>query len=107
MSGVARAAEPADASTCARGSSFNAAMRILPRPRREAMFEIYSFCRAVDDIADEAGPRQPASRRSPNGGAISARFIQAGVPQPARARGCEVSPWQSMLLACGARIFVP
>jgi squalene synthase HpnD len=33
-------------------------MRILPRPRREAMFEIYSFCRAVDDIADEAGPRE-------------------------------------------------
>jgi phytoene synthase len=32
-------------------------MRILPRPRREAIFEIYSFCRAVDDIADEAGPR--------------------------------------------------
>lgn len=48
----------ADASVSARGSSFNAAMRILPRPRREAMFEIYSFCRAVDDIADEAGPRQ-------------------------------------------------
>jgi squalene synthase HpnD len=57
MRGVARAAEPADASTSARGSTFNAAMRILPRPRREAMFEIYSFCRAVDDIADEAGPR--------------------------------------------------
>jgi phytoene synthase len=33
-------------------------MRILPRPRREAIFEIYSFCRAVDDIADEVGPRQ-------------------------------------------------
>jgi presqualene diphosphate synthase len=42
----------------ARGSSFNAAMRILPRARREAMFEIYAFCRAVDDIADEAGPRE-------------------------------------------------
>ncbi|MGH6856289.1 MAG: squalene/phytoene synthase family protein, partial [Methylocella sp.] len=56
MSGVAGAAEPADASTRARSSSFNAAMRILPRPRREAMFEIYSFCRAVDDIADGAGP---------------------------------------------------
>jgi squalene synthase HpnD len=54
---VPGAAEPADASARARGSSFNAAMRILPRPRREAMFEIYSFCRAVDDIADEAGPR--------------------------------------------------
>jgi presqualene diphosphate synthase len=57
MSGASRAAEPADASARARGSSFNAALRILPRRRREAMFEIYSFCRAVDDIADEAGPR--------------------------------------------------
>ena len=36
----------------ASGSSFYAAMRILPRAQREAMFEIYSFCRAVDDIAD-------------------------------------------------------
>jgi len=34
-------------------------MRILPRPQREAMFEIYSFCRAVDDIADDLGPREP------------------------------------------------
>ncbi len=33
-------------------------MRILPRPQREAMFEIYSFCRAVDDIADDPGPRE-------------------------------------------------
>jgi presqualene diphosphate synthase len=57
MKGVAGAAKPAEASAGARGSSFNAAMRILPRPRREAMFEIYSFCRAVDDIADEVGPR--------------------------------------------------
>jgi phytoene synthase len=30
-------------------------MRIMPREQREAMFEIYSFCRAVDDIADEGG----------------------------------------------------
>ena len=29
----------------------------MPREQREAMFEIYSFCRAVDDIADEAGDR--------------------------------------------------
>ena len=34
-------------------------MRILPPPQREAMFEIYSFCRAVDDIADDLGPRDP------------------------------------------------
>jgi presqualene diphosphate synthase len=39
------------------GSSFYAAMRILPRAQREAMFQIYSFCRQVDDIADSDGPR--------------------------------------------------
>src|SRR6516164_1673966 len=33
-------------------------MRILPRAQREAMFEIYAFCRAVDDIADDPGPRE-------------------------------------------------
>ena len=33
-------------------------MRILPRGQREAMFEIYAFCRAVDDIADDPGPRE-------------------------------------------------
>jgi squalene synthase HpnD len=41
----------------ASGSSFYNAMRILPRAQREAMFEIYSFCRQVDDIADSRGPR--------------------------------------------------
>jgi len=43
--------------TTASGSSFYAAMRILPREQREAMFQIYSFCRQVDDIADSDGPR--------------------------------------------------
>jgi phytoene synthase len=49
----------ADASSgaAASGSSFYAAMRILPRAQREAMFQIYSFCRAVDDIADSGGAR--------------------------------------------------
>jgi phytoene synthase len=41
----------------ASGSSFYLAMRILPREQRQAMFEIYSFCRVVDDIADSDGPR--------------------------------------------------
>src|SRR5450759_360623 len=41
----------------ASGSSFYAAMRIMPKAQRKAMFEIYSFCRAVDDIADDGGPR--------------------------------------------------
>jgi presqualene diphosphate synthase len=43
----------------ASGSSFYNAMRILPRAQRDAMFEIYSFCRQVDDIADSSGPRDP------------------------------------------------
>src|ERR1700754_2720004 len=42
----------------ASGSSFYNAMRVLPRAQREAMFEIYSFCRQVDDIADSTGPRE-------------------------------------------------
>jgi squalene synthase HpnD len=46
-----------DHGTSASGSSFYAAMRILPREQREAMFQIYSFCRQVDDIADSDGPR--------------------------------------------------
>jgi len=41
----------------ASGSSFYAAMRIMPRAQRDAMFQIYSFCRQVDDIADSHEPR--------------------------------------------------
>jgi len=37
-------------------TSFQAGMRILPAPRREAMYAIYAFCREVDDIADEPAP---------------------------------------------------
>jgi presqualene diphosphate synthase len=53
----AEAAANANYGTTASGSSFYAAMRILPRAQREAMFQIYSFCRQVDDIADSDGPR--------------------------------------------------
>ncbi len=55
MSAPATAA-PATALPAA-GSSFYLGMRILPRPRREAMYAIYAFCRAVDDIADGDAPR--------------------------------------------------
>ena len=47
----------ANAGQRASGSSFYAAMRIMPKAQREAMFEIYSFCRLVDDIADDGGPK--------------------------------------------------
>jgi phytoene synthase len=42
-------------------SSFYLAMRILEPARRDAMYAIYAFCRAVDDIADDEGDR--AARR--------------------------------------------
>jgi presqualene diphosphate synthase len=43
----------ADAAKVTSGSSFYLAMRILPAAQRDAMYQIYAFCRAVDDIADE------------------------------------------------------
>ena len=53
------ATDPAAPRLPAAGSSFYLGMRVLPRPRREAMYAIYAFCRAVDDIADAEGPREP------------------------------------------------
>ena len=41
----------------AAGSSFYLGMRILPAAQRDAMYAVYGFCRAVDDIADAPGPR--------------------------------------------------
>jgi phytoene synthase len=52
------AEDPPAAADRASRSSFYSAMRIMPRAQREAMYEIYSFCRAVDDIADDPGPRE-------------------------------------------------
>ncbi|MGH6717895.1 MAG: squalene/phytoene synthase family protein, partial [Alphaproteobacteria bacterium] len=43
------------------GSSFYAAMRLMPASRRGAIYAIYDFCRAVDDIAD--GPLTAAAKR--------------------------------------------
>lgn len=37
----------------AAGSSFYWGMKVLPRPRRDAIFAVYAFCRRVDDIADD------------------------------------------------------
>ena len=53
---VADEAAP-DAAAASSSSSFYLAMRILPAAQREAMFQIYAFCRAVDDIADSDAPR--------------------------------------------------
>jgi presqualene diphosphate synthase len=48
---------PTAPAPAAKRSSFYLAMRILPRDQREAMYAVYAFCRAVDDIADDRGPQ--------------------------------------------------
>jgi phytoene synthase len=60
---MSEAPEIAQAEAKARKSSFYAGMRILPPAQRSAMFAIYAFCRAVDDIADEQGI-DPVRRRA-------------------------------------------
>ena len=46
------------------GSSFYSAMKLMAKAEREAMFAIYAFCRAVDDIADDGiGTRDERAQR--------------------------------------------
>jgi len=44
-----------EAKVKASGTSFYWGMRVLEKPRRQAMYAVYAFCREVDDIADEDG----------------------------------------------------
>ncbi len=74
--------EAAPAEKRASGSSFYTAMRILPQAQRDAMFEIYSFCRAVDDVADSTGPREQRVRELA-GWRDDIAAIYAGNPPPA------------------------
>ena len=76
-----------DAATRASGSSFYTAMRILPRAQRQAMFEIYSFCRAVDDIADDPGPREGRRERLQAWRAEIGKVCAGPPPPPPRLRG--------------------
>lgn len=46
----------------ASGSSFYYALWLLPPARREAMFAVYSVCRAVDDVVDSGGPTARAEQ---------------------------------------------
>lgn len=50
------------AQVAASRSSFYAGMAILPKARREAMYALYGFCRAVDDIADDSPNPEIAAR---------------------------------------------
>ena len=69
-----------------RGSSFYVAMRILPRARRQAMFDIYGFCRAVDDIADDCARDRGARRTELEAWRRDIDAMFAGDP-PAHLRG--------------------
>jgi phytoene synthase len=53
-------ATPAQLQAQVSGSSFYAGMRVLPKVQREAMYAVYAFCRAVDDIADDEVGDRPA-----------------------------------------------
>jgi phytoene synthase len=46
------------------GSNFYYAFLFLPRPRREALYAVYAFCRTVDDIADEQSGVSAQERRA-------------------------------------------
>lgn len=65
----------------AASSSFYTAMRILPQAQRDAMYEIYNFCRCVDDIADSSGPR-PQRLAQLNEWRAQVRALYQGKPGP-------------------------
>jgi len=65
-------------------SSFYLAMRVLPKEQREAMFSVYRFCRAVDDVADEPEHGSPQQRLAELEGwrrEIAAMFAGAAAPE--------------------------
>jgi len=78
---VALAAVPAKTTAQqASGSSFYAAMRLLPPAERAAMFAIYGFCRVVDDVADEPGPSPDERRAELNAWRADVAALYAGQP---------------------------
>jgi phytoene synthase len=45
--------------TKASRSNFTYAFRFLPKPKREALYAVYAFCRVTDDLVDEAASIPP------------------------------------------------
>ena len=60
------------------GSSFYAGMRVLPERERQAMYAIYAFCRAVDDIVDEPGGDPAAQMADLDGWRADVDSLYAG-----------------------------
>ncbi len=74
--------QPATTAAKVSGSSFYAALRILPSRERTAMFAIYDFCRKVDDIADDPGPSREQRRLALNDWRADLDALYAGAPRP-------------------------
>lgn len=66
----------------AAGSSFYLPMRLMPKPERDAMFAIYAFCRAVDDIADDAAGPRAERRAALTQWRVDIEALYAGNPPP-------------------------
>jgi len=62
----------------ASGSSFYSAMRLMPKAERQAMFAIYAFCRAVDDIADDGVGTRAERHEALNGWRMDLDVLYAG-----------------------------
>ncbi len=60
------------------GSSFYAGMRVLPKAERQAMYAVYAFCRAVDDIADDQSRPPPQRRVALDGWRADLESLYAG-----------------------------
>lgn len=84
-SGARPPADEVRAIVACSGSSFTSGMRILPRPRREAIYGVYAFCRVVDDIADGEAPAEVKRARLADWEEEVAR-IYAGEPASAVGR---------------------
>jgi squalene synthase HpnD len=93
------------ASLPAATSNFYLAMRILPQEQRDAMYAVYAFCRAVDDVADDrVGTRE--ERRAELGrwrDAVSALYAGraparvADLVEPVRRFGLEQADFSAII----------
>jgi squalene synthase HpnD len=104
MTATARASDAGASALPAAGSSFYLGMRVLPRAQREAMYAVYAFCRAVDDVADRDGPRDERLAELEGwradidrlyGGAVPERL--ASLADPVRAFGLRAEDFHAVV----------
>jgi phytoene/squalene synthetase len=66
-------------SSARRRSSFYWGMRLLPEPKRSAMFALYDLARAIDDAADEPAPVE-AKRAKLAAWRVEIEHLYSGLP---------------------------